>query len=156
EIIIPEDIIEGSEVVKLDGQALKPGTDYDIDSGRITLKGDALAKVGPNSRIEVTYQFVPLFGSGKSTLLGMAAEYPLGQHGKLASVFLYEGTGSVTRRPKLGEEPTRTLVGDVNGSLHFQPRWMTHLINVLPFANASTPSTLNLSAEVAASAPNPN
>src|SRR5262249_7926424 len=60
EIILPQDIIEGSDVVKLDGQVLVRGTDYDIEpfaGGKITLKGDALRRVTPTSRIEVSYQF---------------------------------------------------------------------------------------------------
>lgn len=159
EITLPQDIIENTEVVKLDGQTLVRGQDYDIDpvaGGRITLKGDALARVTPVSKIEVTYQFRPLFGGGKSSLLGMAGEYQLGSRGKLASVFLYESTGGFTRRPKLGEEPTRSVVADLNGSLRFQPRWMTRLVNVLPFTNSNATSAVTLAAEAALSIPNPN
>jgi len=159
EITLPQDIIENSEVVKLDGQILVRGQDYDIDpvaGGRITLKGDALARMTPGSKIDVTYQFRPLFGGGKSSLWGMSGEYPLGARGRLAAVFLYESTGGFTRRPKLGEEPTRSVVADVNGSLRFQPRWMTRLINVLPFTNSNAPSAVTLTGEVAVSAPNPN
>ena len=159
EITLPQDIIEGSDVVKLDGRTLVRGVDYDIDNqagGKITLKGDALASVTPTSRIEVAYQFRPLFGGGKSTLLGVSGEYQLGNRGKLASVLLYESTGAFTRRPKLGEEPTRAVVGDVNGTMRFQPSWMTKLVNALPFTNATAASAVNVAAELAASAPNPN
>lgn len=159
EITLPQDIIEGSEVVKLDGRTLTRGIDYDIENfagGKITLKGDALASVSPTSRIEVAYQFRPLFGGGKSTLLGVSGEYQLGNRGKLASVLLYESTGGFTRRPKLGEEPTRAVVGDLNGTMRFQPNWLTKLVNALPFTNATAASALNVAAEIATSVPNPN
>ena len=159
DITLPLDAIEGTEVVRLDGTALQRGVDYDVDpiGGRIVLKGQALDRLLPGSRIEVSYQFRPLFGGGKSTLLGVSGEYQLGTRGKLASVLLYESTGFADRRsPKLGEEPTRTLVADVNGTLRFQPNWMTRLTNLLPFADAGAASSINLSAEVAASMPNPN
>lgn len=159
DITLPLEAIEGTEVVKLDGRTLQRGTDYDVDpiGGRITLKGEALSSLTSASRIEVGYQFRPLFGGGRSTLLGVSGEYQLGTRGKLASVLLYESTGFADKRsPKLGEEPTRTVVADVNGTLRFQPNWMTRLVNLLPFADAGATSNINLSAEVAASVPNPN
>jgi hypothetical protein len=158
DIALPLEAIEGTEVVKLDGRTLQRGIDYDVEPlvGRITLKGDALASLTASSRIEVAYQFRPLFGGGKSTLLGVSAEYQLGTRGKVASVLLYESTGAATRRPKLGEEPTRMLVGDVNASLRFAPTWMTRLVNFLPLADAGAASSLSLAGEIAASLPNPN
>jgi len=159
EIILPQDVIDGTEVVKLDGRQLVRGTDYDIEyfaGGKITLKGDALTTLTPSSRLEVSYQFKPLFGGGKSTLLGAAAEYPIGDRGRLGSVWLYESTGGFTRRPKLGEEPTRTMLGDLNGSLRFEPGWMTRLVNRLPFSETGAKSSINLNAEAAVSVPNPN
>jgi hypothetical protein len=159
EIILPQDIIEGSEVVKLDERVLTRGVDYDIENfagGRITLKGDVLNDLQPTSRLTVTFQYRPLFGGGKSSLIGIAAESELGLRGRLGAVWLYESTGNATRRPKLGEEPTRTMVGDLNATFRFDPNWMTRLVNKLPFTNASAASQFNFSAEAAVSMPNPN
>jgi hypothetical protein len=158
DITLPLEALEGSEVVKLDGRTLSRGADYEVDpaGGRITLRGDALTSLTPASRLEVSYQFRPLFGGGKSTLMGMSAEYGLGNRGKLAGALLYQSTGVATRRPKLGEEPTRALVGGLNGTLRFQPRLMTRLMNLLPFTDAGAASNLNFAGEIAASQPNPN
>ena len=159
EIILPQEIIEGTEVVRLDGRELVRGTDYDIEyfaGGKITLKGDVLTTMSPSSRIDVSYQFKPLFGAGRSTLMGASGEYLLGNRGRLASVWLYESTGGFARHPKLGEEPTRTMLGDVNGSLRFEPGWMTRLVNLLPFTETGAKSSLNVTAEAAVSLPNPN
>ena len=159
DIILPQDIIEGSEVVKVDGKTLVRGVDYDIENfagGRIQLKGDALALLNPTSTIDVSYQFLPLVGGGSSTLLGVSGEYELGNTGRFGSVFLYQSTGSATKRVKFGEEPTRSMVADVNGTLRFEPNWMTRLINMLPFTNATNPSQIQVSGEVATSFPNPN
>jgi hypothetical protein len=159
EIILPNDIIEGSEVVRLDGHVLVNGKDYDIETfagGRITLKGDALTSLTQASRLEVSYQFRPLFGGGKSTLLGASGQYDLGSAGKAASVWLYESTGGFNRNPKLGEEPTRTILGDVNANLNFRPGWMTRLVDLLPFTDTGAASSIGLAAEAAVSLPNPN
>ena len=71
-------------------------------------------------------------------------------------MLLYESTGSATRRVKFGEEPSRTVVGDLNAQVRFNPRWMTRLVDALPFTNASQPSQTQVQGEIAMSQPNPN
>ncbi|MFQ5600159.1 MAG: hypothetical protein ACE5G2_06355 [Candidatus Krumholzibacteriia bacterium] len=159
QITLPQDIIEGSDQVRLDGRLLQRGVDYDIEpyaGGKITLKGDVLNEMSPSSRIEVSYQYRPLIGSGQATLLGASGTYKLGNRGRIASVWLFESRRGFSRRPRLGEEPTRTLLGDMNANLRFQPGWMTRLVDALPFTNTRAASGINFTAEVAVSVPNPN
>jgi hypothetical protein len=159
EITLPQDIIEGSEEVRLDGRVLQAGVDYDIEpfaGGKITLKGEVLKEITPASRIEVKYDYRPLVGSGQATMYGATGQYKFGKRGRLSSTWLFESRRAFTDRPRLGEEPTRTLVGDLNGSLGFQPRWLTRLVDLLPFTNTSASSSVNLTAETAISVPNPN
>jgi hypothetical protein len=158
-ITLPQDIVEGSEVVRLDGRQLQPGVDYDIEpfaGGKITLKGDVLNDLSPSSRIDVSYEYRPLIGSGQATLLGASGQYKLGDNGRIASVFLFESRRGFAENPRLGEEPSRTLVGDLNAHMRFQPKFVTQLMNILPFTNTNAPSTFNFTAEAAVSVPNPN
>jgi hypothetical protein len=159
EITLPQDIEEGSERVLLDGRQLTAGVDYDIEpiaGGSITFKGDVLNEISPDSRIEVSYRYRPLVGTGQASLFGASGQYNLGQRGRLASVWLFESRRGFTREARLGEEPTRTLLGDVNGNLRFQPAWMTRLANLLPFTSTNAPSSLQITGEAAVSVPNPN
>ncbi|UCF04808.1 MAG: cell surface protein SprA [bacterium] len=152
------DIIEGSDVVTVDGERLSRGTDYDIDylSGTVTLKGDKLLEMTPDSRVSIDYQHKPLVGGGKSALLGIGAVLNLSKNSRINGTFLYNSEGAPKYNPRLGEEPSRTMAFDINGNLQFNPRWMTSIANFLPRVDTDNQSSLNLNAEVAVSIPNPN
>lgn len=152
------DIIEGSEVVTLDGTRLVRGKDYDIDytSGTVSLKGDVINEMTPDSRVLIDYQHKPLIGGGKNSLLGVGANLNLSQNSRLSGTFLYSSMGAPKYAPRLGEEPSRTMAADVNGSFAFYPRIMTSLANFLPRVDTNAQSSLTLSGEVALSIPNPN
>jgi len=151
------DILDGTEVVMVDGVRLARGSDYDIDyiGGQVTLKGD-YSNLPPDARVSIDYQHKPLFGGGKSSLLGIGGNLYLSENARINATFLYNSVGAPKYRPRLGEEPTRNMAADINGSFQFQPGWMTSMANLLPLVNTDSPSNLSLSGEVAMSIPNPN
>jgi hypothetical protein len=151
-------IEEGSEAVVLDGQTLQKGRDYDIDYqfGEITLKGDAAGRLGADSQISVNYQFAPFFGGGKSSLLGINTGYDLGKGSRLSTTWLYESNQIAGHKAKLGEEPSRTLVGNLNIQHTFKPYFLTHVANFLSRHDSEKESTLQFNGEMAVSIPNPN
>ena len=152
------EIIEGSEVVTVDGVKLARGVDYTIDymSGVVSLKGDILTEMTPDSRVSIDYQHKPLVGGGKNSLLGIGADLNLSTHSRLNATFLYNSVGAPKYTPRLGEEPVRTMAADLNGSFQFSPSWMTSMVNILPRVDTDAESSLNMSGEVALSIPNPN
>jgi hypothetical protein len=152
------EIIEGSEVVTVDGIKLQRGTDYDIDymNGTVTLKGSGVAQMNPDSRVNIDFQQKPLVGGGKKSLLGVGANLNLSPNFRISGTFLYSSMGAPKYTPRLGEEPSRVMATDVNGTFVFYPTWMTSLANLLPRVDTNTQSNLNLSGEVALSLPNPN
>ena len=152
------DILEGSEVVSLDGTTLTRGQDYRIDyfSGEVELIGDTATRLTPASNVSITYQFRPLIGGGKSSLLGVHGTYKLGEKNNLSSSWLYESQNSGARRPRLGEESTRNVVGNLLGNFTAAPGFLTSAVNLLPRVDTDAPSTVNLSGELAVSFPNPN
>jgi hypothetical protein len=150
-------IEEGSETVTLDGRALQRGVDYDIDYtfGQITLKGEA-ANLSADSQISVNYQYAPFIGGGQSSLLGFNLGYDLGRESKLTTTWLYESKQIVGHKAKLGEEPSKNVVGNLNLQQTFRPYFLTHVANALSRRDSEKESTVNLQGEVAVSIPNPN
>jgi hypothetical protein len=150
-------IKEGSEQVTLDGVALQRGVDYDIDyfAGEITLK-EAARRLNAQSNIQVSYEVDPLFAGGRSSLHGVNLQYDLGLNKSLSTTWLLQSRPSPSRKPRLGEEPTRTWVGNLGAKMRFNPNILTALANLLPLVKTDEQSTLNLDAEVAISVPNPN
>ncbi len=146
-------ILEGSDVVTINGQALARGQDYDIDYdlGRVTLK----RQLGPADNLNVDYSYAPLFQSAGRTLLGSAFSWQ-GRDKSLGGAFMYESKGAQDLRPRIGEEPSRSLIGDLNTAFTLRPDWVTRMVDRLPGVRTTTPSELNVQAEVGASFPNPN
>ncbi|MCP4291925.1 MAG: hypothetical protein GY780_08835 [bacterium] len=150
-------IEEGSEVVTLDGRTLTQGTDYEIDYtfGQIELKGDA-ANLSSDSKVSVTYSYAPFFGGGQTSLVGMNLNYDLGRESSVSTTWLYQSESIVGEKAKLGEEPSKTLVGNVNLGHTFKPYFLTHVANFLSLRNTERESSLQINAEAAISLPNPN
>jgi hypothetical protein len=149
---------EDSETVTLDGRTLTRDVDYTIDYmfGQITLKGEAASSLGADSQISVDYQYAPFMGGGNSTLLGLNMGYDLGRDNRFSTTWLYESTQVVGHKAKLGEEPSRNLVGNLNGQLTLRPNFLTSIANVLSRHNSDRESTVQITGELALSIPNPN
>lgn len=150
-------IEEGSEVVTLDGRTLTRDVDYEIDYtfGEIQLKGDA-ANLTADSKIAVDYQYAPFLGGGNTSLMGLSLGYDLGRDSKAATTWLFQSESIVGEKAKLGEEPARNLVGNVNLQHTLRPGFLTRVANFLSRNDSERESTLQFSGEIALSKPNPN
>lgn len=151
-------IEEGSETVVLDGRTLVRDVDYTIDYtfGQVTLKGEAAASLTADSQISVTYQYAPFLGGGNSSLVGANLGMDLGAESRLSTTWLYQSKQVVGHKAKLGEEPSRILVGDINGQFTLKPWLLTHVANFLSRRDSDRESKVQINGELATSMPNPN
>ena len=151
-------IVEQSENIMLDGVKLTRGQDYDIDygTGEVTLKDSALSRLTPDSKLTIDYQFKPLGGVGSSTLAGMSTASKFGENMRIGTTLLYESRASSAEKARLGEEPTRTVVGGLTLNYQHQSRILTDIANWLPYVDSDQPSTATFDGEIAGSFPNPN
>lgn len=149
-------ILEGSETVRLNGRSLSRGVDYDIDYelGILTFRVDDANR--PDAQIEVDFEYVPLFGQAKESLVGMSGTYNFSERTKLSSSWLFFGRSSPELRPKLGQEPSRILVGNLYGQWAANPSALTSLVNAIPLVSTEDESEVQVQGEVALSVPNPN
>ncbi|MGC9336678.1 MAG: cell surface protein SprA [Candidatus Cloacimonadia bacterium] len=149
-------IIKGSEKVYVDGKLRDKGTDYDIDyiSGVVTLKGQAA--VNPNADVKIDFEYQPFFSIDKKNMFGIRADYEISDNAHIGSTIMYETESVREDRPKVGGEPNKLLVGDIDGELEAELPFITNAVNILPFVETNEASTLNLSGEVAMNFPTPN
>jgi len=150
-------IEEGSESVTVDGRALTRGTDYEIDYvfGEVKLLGDE-ANLNAASKVAVTYSFAPFLGGGNTSLMGLNLGYDIGRDSNASTTWLYQTESIVGEKAKLGEEPSKNLVGNLNLQHTFRPYFLTHAANILSRRNTERESTLQFNGEMAISLPNPN
>lgn len=148
-------ILEGSEVVAIEGVPLERNKDYSIDyeAGTVTL---LTARAQQNrSRLSIDYSYAPLFAQAGKTLIGGTMGFRDSRRA-LGGAFIYEAKGQQEQRPRLGEEPSRTLIGDVYGDFRLKPQFLTDLVDRLPFYSTTEPSQFDINGEVGISMPNPN
>jgi len=146
-------LLEGSEVVSVGGEQWVRDKDYtiDYDLGRLTLK----RQLPPGGQLSVNYSYAPLFQQAGRTLVGSAFRLE-GREKSLGGAFMYESKGAQDLRPRLGEEPSRSLITDLNTEWTFHPDWMTRMVDRLPGIRTTAPSAFHVQAEVGMSFPNPN
>ena len=146
-------ILDGSEAVVVNGERWQRDRDYtiDYDLGRVTLK----RQLAPSDQLSIDYSYAPLFAQASKTLVGSAFRFE-GRERSLGGAFLYESKGAQDLRPRLGEEPSRTLITDFNTEWRFKPAFLTRLADALPGVRTTTPSEFNIQAEAGMSFPNPN
>jgi hypothetical protein len=149
-------IIENSEVVRVNGVRLTRGTDYTIyyPAGQLTILAEEAKEA--DAKVTVEYDYKPFGIAGEKTLLGTRAVYNWSEKVRLGTTWMYQSKGTPEDRPRLGEEPSRTVVGDVNLSADFTPEIMTSIADAIPFVDTDAPSRLRISGEAAVSIPNPN
>ncbi len=149
-------IIEGSEVVKIDGETLEKNKDYTIDYDWGTIKFITPKAEDSNAKIEVDFQYVPIFQPTSKSLIGIQGESKIGEFGQISSAFLYYSTSSSDFRPRLGTEPRKIVLGEVVANLSTKPEFLTRLVNGLPLIETDAPSSLSLQGNIGFSSPNPN
>ncbi len=152
-------IIEGSEEITMGGETLVRGTDYQIfyDFGRVVFSDPGgLAERHPNQAIEITFEVAPLFNLAPTALWGAAGTWTLGENTAFNSTLLLQDQESLANRPILGTEPTRTLIGTVDGIWTRETPFITRWVDALPGIETDEPSILSVRGELAWSQPNPN
>ncbi|MGQ4871905.1 MAG: hypothetical protein ACP6IT_08715, partial [Candidatus Thorarchaeota archaeon] len=90
------------------------------------------------------------------SLVGTRFEYEWSSNFKIGSSWLLRNEGTIEERPRLGEEPSRNLLGELDLNLDTKLTPLTNLLNKLPLISTEEPGYLRIHGEIAKSFPNPN
>ena len=150
-------IIEGSEIVRLNGQQLQRGSDYIIlyEVGQIRFTNEEA--LSPDAEVTVQYQFAPFFKPVSNTLLGLQGEYQFSDQSWVKGTLLYRSDKSLEQKSRIGRETGRYLMWGIDTRLAFEPEFMTSFMDFISPADlGDAESSLSIEAELAQSVPNPN
>ncbi len=146
-------IIPGSVRIKINGREI-PSSLYTVDhtSGFLQFTSPNNPVIGPETEIEIKYEYLP-FGAKTSTLVtGTRAEYNINKNLKVGGTVLFERQSATDIIPKFGEEPAQTLVLEGDASLHMGEDSLKSLIKTITGYNArSVPLEINAYGEYARS-----
>ncbi len=147
--------------VRLNGKRLQRGTDFNVTfTGEVTFVGEtANAVADPGADLEITFESQDLIGLGsqQKTLLGMRSEYEFWQgDGTIGGTLIYNNVRSPENRVRVGSEPARTIVWDLDLRARFEAPLLTRFVDALPMLKTAAESNVSVQAEIAQSRPNLN
>ncbi len=160
-------IIEGSEVVIVDGQRYVRGKDYVMDYFSGVISFSRPQEIDANSRVKVSYDYLPFIGGNPSQIAGSRLEYSPTDRLLLGGTYLYKWDKSSTIGvPDVGTAPGGLHIFDMDGRIKLDKENMSALgvdklassvVNVLPgVAGVEVPVEIDIQGEVAHSVFNPN
>jgi hypothetical protein len=152
------DVLEGTDKVWANGDALERNVDYVInyDDGTIELIS---LKAKMASDIKAEFQEQSMFAPQKKVFLGMNGQVQLpflSDKSFVAGTLLYQDVKVSENVPRLGQEGYGKLLFDLNTVIDLEPEWMTSLVNKIPLIETTTSSQVKFELEVAHSSMNAN
>ncbi|TSD64173.1 cell surface protein SprA [Inquilinus sp. KBS0705] len=142
-------IPQGSVVVTAGTVKLNEGTDYTIDysAGRIRVLNQALLSSG--QPINVKLENNELFGVQQKSLYGSRFDYHVSDKFLLGGTIMHLTEQPITQNEIVGEESISNTIWGFDANYSTQSRFLTRLVDKIPFIQTKAPSTINFSGEFA-------
>jgi len=140
---------KGSVTVTAGGVVLTENVDYTVDYtvGSVTIINTSIIESG--TTIDVKLENQSTFSTQRKTLLGTHLEYKFNKDFSLGGTIMHLSETPLTTKVSVGSEPISNTIWGLNTSWRTESQFLTKMLNVLPFVNATKPSTIALNAEFA-------
>ncbi|MGK7392989.1 MAG: cell surface protein SprA [Candidatus Cyclobacteriaceae bacterium M3_2C_046] len=150
DIMLPGiNIAENSVRVLAGNTPLLEGVDYRVDYtlGKVTIINDGILSSG--KKIRINYEKADLFNFQTRNLLGTRLDYRVNDDFNLGATMLYVNERPLISRVSIGDEPTRNLKYGMDVNYRSESRFLTKMVDALPFISTKEPSNITLNAEFA-------
>ncbi|MFD2284810.1 cell surface protein SprA [Pedobacter petrophilus] len=140
---------EGSVKVFAGTMPLQEGVDFTVDyqGGRVSIINQALLTSG--QPIRITTENNELFGLQQRSLFGTRLDYRLNNKLNLGGTFMNLTEKPLTQKVNLGEEPISNTIWGADINYSSSSRFLTKLVDKLPFISTKAPSSVNFYGEFA-------
>lgn len=142
-------IPRGSVKVTANGAPLVENADYVVDYnlGRVKILNTSLLNSGAS--IKVSSESNSLFNVQQKTLLGTRFDYKQSNDFIFGGTFLYLNERPLTPKVNIGEEPISNVIIGLDGTYKKDSRFLTKLVDKLPFIETKETSNITVSGEFA-------
>ncbi len=142
-------IPQGSVKVTAGGKQLVENTDFTVDYtlGRLKILNDGILK--SNTPIQINLESNALFALQTKSIYGTRLEYQFNKDLQVGGTFLHMYEKPLTQKVNIGDEPISNTVWGVDGNYRRDTRFLTKLLDKLPFYSTKETSTLTFSGEIA-------
>lgn len=142
-------ISQGSVRVTANGAALQEGSDYTVDYTLGTVKIVNQGILNSGAAIKATCESNSLINIQQKSLVGTRLDYKYSDKLVLGGTFMHMSERPLTNKVNIGEEPLRNSIWGLDGSYNTESRFLTRMIDKLPFVETKEISTINFTGEFA-------
>ncbi|MXV51753.1 cell surface protein SprA [Pedobacter sp. HMF7647] len=128
---------------------LQEGADFTVDYniGRVRILNQALLNSGQQIRIKLENS--ELFGLQQRSLFGTRLDYHLSNKLNLGGTIMNLTEKPLTQKINIGEEPISNTIWGMDVNYSSPSRWLTRMIDKLPFLDTKEPSSVTFNGEFA-------
>ncbi len=139
----------GSVMVYAGTTPLTEGVDYQVDYfiGRVRILNQALLMSGQPIRIKLENN--NLFGMQQRTLMGGRFDYFANEKLQIGSTIMRMSERPLTQKVVIGEEPVSNTIWGLDLSYNTSSRWLTRMVDKIPFIDTKEPSQISFYSEFA-------
>ena len=146
-------VIPNSIRVKINGREI-PEHLYSVDytSGLLMFMDQNNPLIGPETDIEIRYEYLPFGARSQSFTGGIRTDYAFNRNLNLGGTLLYSRAASTKIIPNIGDTPSETLLYEGDASLHLDGRRLADFTNAFTSdKSVSVPVEINAYGEYARS-----
>ncbi len=142
-------IAPGSVQVYAGNTPLQEGPDFTVDYslGRVNIINPSILNSG--KKIRVTYEKADLFNFQSRSLIGTRFDYVYSDKINIGATLLHLNERPLVTRVGIGNEPVRNTVWGIDFNYSNDSRFLTKMVDALPFIDTKAPSTVSVSGEFA-------
>lgn len=142
-------VAPGSVVVTAGGRALIEGQDYTVDYGigKVTIMNPAILSTG--QEIKVSFESSTLFGIDQKSLVGARVDYKFHRDIILGATILHLNERPLINKILIGDEPVSNTIWGLDVGFRKESRFLTTLLDKLPFYSTNVMSEISVNAEFA-------
>ncbi len=139
----------GSVIVTAGGVQLTENADYTVDyaAGIVNIINNSIIESGQS--ISVTLEDQSLFSTQRKSLFGLDLNYKWSKELSIGATILHYGEKALIEKVNIGEEVVNNTMLGLNFAYNKEFMWLTNLINKIPTVNATAPSRVSLTGEIA-------
>jgi len=146
----------GSVKVTASGQTLTENVDYVVDYniGKVTILNQGLLQSGVP--IKISLESNTMFSIQSKSLIGTHLDYNFSRDFRMGATILNLTEKPLTQKVNIGDEPISNTIWGIDGTYRTDSRFLTKLIDKLPFIDTKEMSTITMSGEFAQLIPGHN
>jgi cell surface protein SprA len=136
-----------SVVVTVGGRTLVQGQDYIVENGNVTILNEGILQSG--QEIQIRSEQADLFQNQVRTVMGTRLEYVFDKDFSIGSTLMRMRERPLLRRVALGNEPVNNTVLGFDVNFRKDSRFLTRMVDKLPFLSTKEISTVTFNGEFA-------